>query len=490
MIKTTRRGFMVGCSAAIAAMAGARLNFAAFGSAEQEPTQNILVYIFLRGGMDVLNFITPMGGEDRAHYEAARSDIKLPASGSNSILRLGSSDFGLHPSAVRLHELYQNRSLAIVQGTGLEVGTRSHFDAMAHIELGTNDNLASTTGWITRHLQTTGHSGDNFMESLATGNLRPNSLRGQLDTIGMNRPSDLQMNQGYWRYQDAQRKAMRDLYENGGSEIHQSGINALNAVDIIDTNSVSNYDDSAYPNNSFGQNLATIAQMIKLQLGLRVATVDLGGWDTHERQTYSSGDNAVNGIFADRVENLSDGLHAFYSDLWRGGNYGNRVTVVVMSEFGRRVQENANLGTDHGHGSMMLVLGGGVQGGQLYGQFPGLHLDQLYDNRDLDVTTDYRNVLSELLVERLGNNNIDTVFPGFTGYQAMGLFGSETFPPAATATPQPPAATSIPGASPTPTNTLAPGETPPPTPVETPTPFPTIPPDVRKDIYAPYVSKD
>lgn len=482
MLKTTRRGFMIGCSSAIAAMAGARLNFAAFGSADQEPTQNIFVYIFLRGGMDVINFVTPMGGEDRGHYEAARPDLKLPASGPNGLLQLGNSQFGLHPAGERLHELYANNAMAFVLGTGLEVGTRSHFDAMAHIELGTNDNTSASTGWITRHLQTSGIQQSSFMESLATGNLRPDSLRGKLDVVGMNNPSDLQMNQGHWRWREAQRTAIRNFYANGNSALHESGTNALNAADIIEASQIGGYDRSGYPNNSFGRNLASIAQMIKLQLGLRVATVDLGGWDTHERQTYGSGDNAVNGFFADRVRNLSEGLHAFYADLWKDGDYAKRTTVVIMSEFGRRIQENANLGTDHGHGSLMMVMGGGVQGGQLFGQFPGLHLDQLYDNRDLDVTTDYRNVLSELLIERMGNNKIDQIFPGFSNYQPMGLFGSSTG--------QLPTPTPEPSSSATPdsgSNNPTPGPNDTPSPDQSPTPFPTIPPNLNQETYLPWV---
>ncbi|MEM7798262.1 MAG: DUF1501 domain-containing protein [Chloroflexota bacterium] len=480
MLKTTRRGFMIGCSSAIAAMAGARLNFAAFGSADQEPNQNIFVYIFLRGGMDVLNFLTPMGGEDRGHYEAARPDLALPVSGNNSLLQLGNNPFGLHPSAAPLVELYNSNAMTFVMGTGLEVGTRSHFDAMAHIELGTNDSTSSSSGWITRHLQTSGIQSSSFMESLATGNLRPDSLRGKLDVVGMNNPNDLQMNQGHWKWREAQRTAMRNFYANSGSALHESGVNALNAADIIEASAIGGYDRSGYPSGSFGSNLASIAQMIKLQLGLRVATVDLGGWDTHERQVNGSGENAAEGFYADRVRNLSEGLHAFYSDLWRGGDYAKRVSVVIMSEFGRRVQENANRGTDHGHGSLMMVMGGGVNGGQLYGQFPGLHLDQLYDNRDLDVTTDYRNVLSELLIERMGNNSIDQIFPGFTNYQPMGLFGSETG--------QLPTPTPGPDATDAPANTPAPGETPDPN--GTPTPLPTVPASLNQKTYFPLVNND
>lgn len=421
MIKTTRRGFLVGCSAAIAAMAGARLNYAAFGDPDAEPNQNILVQVFLRGGWDALSFFAPLGGVDRGHYETARPDLKLATSGADRLLQLGNSSFGLHPAAEKLHELYGDKKLAVVQGTGLHLDTRSHFDAMAHMELGVMESTSSATGWITRHLQSaTNLDGSALFPHLSAGSLSPNALRGQTDVIAMNRPSDYQLNQGHWEWRNAHKVALRNMYSSENSAVYNSGVNALNAADIIENGNVGNYDDSAYPNNSFGDNLSTIAQMIKLQLGLRVATVDLGGWDTHERQADS---NPAAGHFAGQISTLSDGLHAFYSDLASYSTQtANRVTVVVMSEFGRRVRENADRGTDHGHGSCMLLLGGEVSGGKIFGTWPGLHTDQLYDNADLAVTTDYRQILSEIVVERMGNSNLDYIFPGFEGYEEMGLF--------------------------------------------------------------------
>ena len=175
---------------------------------------------------------------------------------------------------------------------------------------------------------------------------------------------------------------------------------------------------AVYPSGSFGEHLQVIAQMVKMDTGLHVATVDLGGWDTHEYQGDGSG-----GYMADLLGELAQGLSALYIDLDGSGaaSYTDRLIVVVMSEFGRRMKENASHGTDHGHGSVMLVLGGQVNGGIVYGDWPGLSNDQLYDNADLAVTTDFRRVLREILINRLGNGNLSAVFPGYSGYQPIGI---------------------------------------------------------------------
>jgi uncharacterized protein (DUF1501 family) len=172
--------------------------------------------------------------------------------------------------------------------------------------------------------------------------------------------------------------------------------------------------DYPYPNNSFGNSLKLIAQTIKLDLGLRVATVDLGSWDTHENQGVGE-----NGYYSNMVDILSRGLHAFYNDL---PNHVNKLTVVVMSEFGRRLGVNASNGTDHGHGNVMFVLGGKANGGKIYGKWPGL--EDLDQDQDLRITTDYRTVLSEILMRRMGNNKLGVVFPGLNAYEPLGVTGS------------------------------------------------------------------
>ena len=472
MFKLSRRGFMIGCSSAIAAMAGSRLSYVAFGSPEDEPNQDILVVVFLRGGMDGLSVVAPIAGADRGLYEASREDIALPLTGENAALPLN-VQFGLHGAAAPLHDLYQAGHLALVHAAGLTSDTRSHFDAMQFMELGTPDSKSSTTGWLTRHLQSAPNLPDQIiMPALAAGNLAPTSLNGSREAIGMTSPRDFSLD-GHWKYNDWQRQAMRRMYS-GASWLHQAGTQTLNALDVVELADPGDYtpeNGAEYPGGGLGNNLQTIAQMIKMQLGLRVATVDFGGWDTHENQG-----NDGRGYFADHLNELSRALNAFYTDLSNAGgtDYTQRLSVVVMSEFGRTFKQNASRGTDHGHGNLMMVLGGQVNGGQMLGAWPGLALEQLYDRRDLDVTTDYRRVLSELLIRRLGNPNLGYIFPNFSNYEPLGIVkGGDLAPNYGDAPSQ--EVTPVPTPTPGPQGTLPDLPTPMPPPDGTPIPAPTVP---------------
>ncbi|MEL7061018.1 MAG: DUF1501 domain-containing protein, partial [Acidobacteriota bacterium] len=246
------------------------------------------------------------------------------------------------------------------------------------------------------------------------------SLLGSTETVNLNDPSSFNIGNGPWRWRDAQRTALREIYQQSGSWLHGGGLQALDAMDIVNLNINGGYipeNGAVYPDHEFGEQLQVLAQMIKLDLGLQVATVDLGGWDTHDAQ----GDGS-NGYFADLVAELAGGLGAFYQDLDGGGsqNHASRVTVVVQSEFGRELYENGDAGTEHGYGNLMLVLGGNVNGG-FHGQFPGLAPGQLVDETDLGVTTDYRQILSEILVRRQGNAALDVIFPNYQGYEPLGI---------------------------------------------------------------------
>lgn len=404
--RVPRRQFLQGCSAAIASMAGARLTNLAF--AKEGDTSDILVVVFLRGGWDALNVVPPIDGNDRGFYELARPNIKI-----TDLLQLN-DQFGLHPSLGPLHDLYQAGKMGIVHAVGLNYDTRSHFDAQEFIELGTPGLKSTTSGWISRHLQQTGVS--SILPVLSTSDL-PTSLLNFTPTVSLNTPSDFSQ----WGNGDllgSQQAALRKMYD-GESLLHRAGLRTLDALNIVSPLVEKEYQPSNgafYNDDELGQQLKTIAQMIKLDAGLRVAAVDFGGWDTHEYETDGNG-----GYIANLLDQLASGLANFYLDLDSG--YTERLSVVVISEFGRRLVQNESYGTDHGHGSVMLALGGNVNGGQVFGQWPGLHNDQLYDHADLAVTTDYRQILSELLSTRLGNSNIESVFPGFSGsYAPLGLF--------------------------------------------------------------------
>ena len=380
--------------------------------------------------MDGLNLVPPIDGADRGHYEAARPTLAIPVSGAGAALPLN-AQFGLHPSAAPLLDIYQSNKLSIVQAAGMStVVNRSHFDAMQYVELGTPGEKTITTGWLTRHLATASNlPADIVMPSLAVGELQPVSLAGHLETVNMSDPESFNVSNGPWRWRSEQKDTLRQMFEGDSSWLHDGGVQSLNAVDIIEGAITGPYTPSngaVYPEGSFGDHLKVLAQMIKLDMGLQVATVDLGGWDTHESQGAGSG-----GYFADMVADLSAGLAAFYTDLDGAGadNYTNRMTLVAQSEFGRELYQNNDVGTEHGYGNQMLVLSGNAVGG-LHGTWPGLAPGQLVDGSDLAVTTDYRQVLSEILIRRMCNTNLDTIFPGYSGYEPLGVVQGEDLQPA------------------------------------------------------------
>lgn len=418
----TRRQFLRGCSAAVAAMAGARITGLGFNrltsAASPTDSQEILLTVFLRGGMDGLNLVVPY---NEAEYYINRPEIAVspPGVGSNPAIDLD-GQFGLHPAAAPLYDLYQNGDLAMVHAAGLTSDTRSHFDAMAYMELGTPDDKTTTTGWMTRHLLSIGYQAQ--MPAVAAGASNPTSFLGSTEAVAMASLNDFELS-GNYRWEEAQRFVLRRMY-NGDTWLHQAGTRTLNAIDIIELANPGNYTPeygAVYPGGEFGQALQLIAQVAKLDVGLHVANVDLGGWDTHENQGDDGG-----GYFSSLVQELAQGLVAFYTDLT---DYVGRLTVVVISEFGRRVRENNNHGTDHGHGNVMLVLGGNVNGGQVFtNPWPGLSPGSLDAGQDLAITIDYRQVLSEILVRRLGDPNLGIVFPGYTDYTPLGIVNGSDLP--------------------------------------------------------------
>ncbi len=428
--KASRREFMVGCSTAIAAMAGSRLNHLVFGVGGNGQQQNVLLYIFLRGGMDGLSLVPPIDGPDRGPYEEARPVLKVSSGGPDAALDLN-GQFGLHPAAAPLHSLYQDGKLAIVQAAGMEHDTRSHFDAQEFIELGTPGKKGGGAGWLSRHLQSS-PVGEGQISSASLGALRPTSLLGDSGTLVLTDTDSYRLNSTDYLWREAQRLALRRLYESQNSFVHESGAQALDTMDFVEYFVTEDYqpaNGSNYPQGEFGDQLQVIAQLMKLQVGLSVATLDLGGWDTHDNQGVGGG------YFSNLVALLAQGLAALYLDMDSGGNdsLANCFTLVLQSEFGRRLRENANRGTDHGHGNVMLVMGGSVNGG-LYGQWPGLAPEQLFDNADLQVTTDYRRVLSEILIRRLGNPRLGRIFPGYGNYTPMGVVqGDDLLPDYSTA---------------------------------------------------------
>ena len=407
-------GSIIACSAA--AFVGSRISQLVFATpAEAAEQSDVLVTVFLRGGWDVMNVVPPIDGPDRGFYEAARPNLKVPSGGSGAALRLDPI-FGLHPGMARLFELFQAQKLAIVHAVGLNVNTRSHFEAQQYVETATPGVKNTGTGWVGRHLMSVASpSNAGLLPAVAAGDSAPITLAGAPEAVSIAAIGDFEL-----RGEPFQKAALRRLYT-GDSWLHLAGAQTFQAIDTIQRASASDYspaNGAAYPNGDFGENLKTVAKLIKLGVGLQAATVDLGGWDTHENEGEGS-----SGYLAHLVAELSDGLAAFYTDLNDSSSptYADRMTLVVVSEFGRRLAENASLGTDHGHGSGIFVLGGQVNGGRVISDWPGLQNDQLYDRADLAVTIDYRQVLSEIVVRRLGNSRLSDVFPGYSDYRPLDI---------------------------------------------------------------------
>ena len=424
----SRRKFLVGCSTAVAAMSGGRIGQMVFAGersqAQLAGTNEILVVLFCRGGWDALSLVSPF---DDAIYNEKRSSLALEKpitiDPSNSSF---TSSIGLHPQAAPLAELYQQNSMAIVHACGLNNDTRSHFEAMDYIERGTPGNKSTASGWLTRHLQLVGEEG--IVPSMSSGAAIPASLMANPNALSLKSLESYGLSSA-WRYNHDENQALFEALKRGytgDGAFASTGRRTIETIESIQQLKNQNEDDFdyvpkpnlkyPYPSDGAGRDLSgalqTIAHTIKLDLGLRVATVDFGGWDTHEGQ----GTNG--GYFAGLVDGLSRNLHAFYNDL---SDYWDRLTVVVMSEFGRRLGENTSGGTDHGHGNIMLTFGGNVNGGKIYGAWPGL--EDLDQDQDLKITTDFRTILGEVVSKRLGNPELGKVFPGLTQetYQPLGL---------------------------------------------------------------------
>ncbi len=441
-----RRDFLKSCCAG-AAIAGIGPSAMRLAFAEGNATaSDTLIVVFMRGGCDGLSLVPPTGGPDRVHYENARPDLKIPLSGTGAALPLSNSNghWGLHPSATGLRDLYNAGHLAVVLGAGMPAPvTRSHFDAQSTMELGTPGTQGIGSGWLTRHMTSMGLTPDLPIPGVSAGSLTSTSLIASADAITMGSGSDFRVDTSAWGWNardhyDPPPAGFSGLVEtlpslwSGNSVLDQAGRQTLDSLAIIRPMDFGNYspaNGAAYPDNGFARQLQMLAQLTKAGIGLTVATIDLSSWDTHNGQSYQ---------FRGMTEQLSQSLAAFYKDLAGSGsaNYAAKTSIVVMSEFGRRVRQNGSNGTDHGYGNVMLALGGKVNGGHVYGlnEYAGLHDSELFEGEDVQVTIDYRRVLSEAMIRRQGNNHLGYVFPGYSAYSPLGIFQGADITPDYSAT--------------------------------------------------------
>ncbi|HLK57239.1 MAG TPA: DUF1501 domain-containing protein [Chthonomonadaceae bacterium] len=475
-IKLSRRQVLTGAAlaAAVGAAEGAGRNLSALASVTVgTPTRrtggNALVVLFLRGGADGLNIVVPYADDD---YHRLRPTLGLAGPndrGTDPKARVLDLDgfFGLHPAPAPLLPLYYAGAFAAVHAVGSGDQTRSHFEAMATMERGLAQDTGAASGWLARHLNATATEHDSPLRAVAVTDTMPDSLRGAISATALSSLADYRLTapavlptgsdgQVYHAPSPAARAdaltdSLRGLYGEGNREQKGTGnreqgtgnraergereegtegkrqkaqyptpntqhpdflssagsetLAALEAVHRLDPAHYRPVPGAVYPNNEIGNGFRQVACLVKGDVGLEIACLDMGGWDTHVAQGRDTGWQPA------RLSDLGRALAAFAADL---GPLLARVTTVVMTEFGRRAYENSGLGTDHGRASCMFLLGGGVHGGRVFAQWPGLAEARLEGPGDLHVTTDYRDILAEILAHRLHNPHLADVFPEYT----------------------------------------------------------------------------
>jgi uncharacterized protein (DUF1501 family) len=399
----TRRVFLRNSALAVVGTAAVPsfLARAAWGAADPGSRNKRLVVIFQRGAADGLNIVVPHA---EPQYYAMRPSISIPR---KDVLDLDGF-FGLHPSLAPFQPLWQRRQLAIVHAAGSPDPNRSHFDAQDFMESGTPGVKSTDDGWLNRSLHNLPHASPKSpFEAIAMGPSIPRILSGLEPAIAMNNINDFAVG-GRGAKASPTSSTFEAMYGHSlDAVLHSTGEETFDAVKMLKSADPAKYKPAPganYPKGRFGDSLRQLAQLIKANLGVQVAFADIGGWDHHVNE------GATEGQIANVLRDFSQSLAAFWTDL---GDLGEDTVVVTMSEFGRTARENGNRGTDHGHANVMFVLGGPVKGGKVYGRWPGLDQSQLYDGRDLALTTDFRQVMGEAVALHLGNKNLAPVFPGF-----------------------------------------------------------------------------
>jgi uncharacterized protein (DUF1501 family) len=378
--------------------------FVADSKGDNEETT--LVFIFLRGGADTLNMLVPIGDDG---YFKARPTIAIQPpgkGGKDAALRL--DDFyGLHPNLKPILPLYQDGRLGFVQAVGSDNQSGSHFDAQDQLEHGVAYNRTANGGWLGRHLNTNS-SVTTPLSAITIGSIIPESLRGAPTVSALVSLEDVQLKTPTGDA-CAACETLGALYNSEASLVTESGretLALLERVRSLKNSPKSSADKAQFPDDGFGNGLREVASLIRGHVGLKVACLDFGGWDTHFFQGNAAG------LQADNIESLAKGLAAFDSDL---GVDRDKVVTVVMTEFGRRTYENGSMGTDHGRGFAAMALGARINGGKVHGAWPGVQNQETdaFGPSGLKIIYDYRSVLAEILTGVLGNRAIDKVFPDF-----------------------------------------------------------------------------
>ncbi len=401
----TRRAFMKGGAMSVigASAVPSFLTRSVLGQVTTAQAQGkTLVVIFARGAADGLNIVVPHA---ESSYYQMRPTIAIP---QNQVIDLNGF-FGLHPAICSFKPLFDQGHLAIVHAAGSPDITRSHFDAQDYMESGTPGVKSTADGWLNRALQAEDSRRDSArtpFQAVALGAQVPRTLEGAIPAVAVNRIQDFTI-AGKGPDAASISQTFQTMYDQAtDSELHGTAAETFAAVKMLKAADPAHYTPAPganYPNTPFGNDMRQIAQLIKANLGVEAAFTDIGGWDTHQNQ------GSVDGQLANVLRDFSQSISAFWTDM---GSGAENVVLVTMSEFGRTARQNGTGGTDHGHANVMFVLGGSVKGGKVYGQWPGLAPEQLYQDRDLSITTDFRQVLGEAAYRTLGAKNLELIFPG------------------------------------------------------------------------------
>jgi uncharacterized protein (DUF1501 family) len=400
---TNRRVFLRNSGLAMVGIGTAPLwlKRALYAADAPAPRKKILVAIFQRGAADGLNVVVPHG--EQAYYKL-RPTIAIPRpNGSpDSAIDLDGF-FGLHPALAPLKPMFAAQQLAIVDAVGSPDPTRSHFDAQDYMERGTPGLKSTDSGWMNRALPKIAGK-ESPVRAVALGSQVPVSLRGSEPALALQSIGGFQV-----RNEDAAMQFEQMYKDTKDAVLQATGRETFEAMAMLQAIQKQPYTPAggAEYRGNFGNSLKQIAQLIKSDVGVEMAFADIGDWDHHFSEVAQK---STEGRLANRLQEFGTSLAAFWQDM---GDRMQDVVLVTMSEFGRTAKENGSRGTDHGHANSMFVMGGGVKGGKVYGKWPGLEREQLYEGRDLALTTDFRDVLGELVERHMGNPSINGVFPGY-----------------------------------------------------------------------------
>ncbi|HEX7723776.1 MAG TPA: DUF1501 domain-containing protein [Pyrinomonadaceae bacterium] len=378
-----------------------------------------LIAIFQRGAVDGLNVVVPFGEHN---YYDLRPNIAVakPDGGAESAISLDGF-FGLHPSLASFKPLWDSKRLAIVHASGSPDNTRSHFDAQDYMESATPGVKSTQDGWLNRYLQSKSDPQKSLFRAVSMTQNMPRAMQGKASTLAISNLADFNIRAG--QSSATVQGGFEAMYDDKlvNDALHGTGKETFEAINYLKQVNPAQYkaeNGAAYPQTPFGNSLRQIAQLIKAGVGLEVAFTDtMGlGWDTHVNEGNQQGQ------LSNLLRQFSTSIAALYTDL---GTRMDDVVILTMSEFGRTVKENGNRGTDHGHANAMFIVGNTVRGGKVYGDWPGLKNDQMWEGRDLALTTDFRDVFGEIAQKHLGATNMKTVFPGYelSGSKFRGFLG-------------------------------------------------------------------